>query len=276
MKPLHHVSLLALAAVLLPACVGNADSDASTVESAQSAACGDKPSGGSAPPTSPIAPPTSQVRLKLEECTDKMTEVPLGATLIIDAPVGSEIKETMSLLGDSLPRAQQIEPGTASPNWWVDSRRTTFTYDLSSAKPELYLRAGRFLVKAPRGRYGRERTEWSGSCNVRVTDPRWRRVRTSDFFVPGTAGSVVEQTKNLGVIPRGNGLLLASGRNDGRGLLANALTPTPTRTSVISAGIADETVWVFDSLPPGDYSVDVETIFPGYGKTLTHLEFRFE
>lgn len=269
MKPTNVLSSFALPLfALLAACSAQTEQPTSTVESAAS-------STAEADAARSPSPGPSIVTLKAEECTRSTVSIPLGARLVIDAPVGSEIDETMNLLGDALPNTRRIEPGSVPPSPWVDARRTTLTYDLSTERPELYVRQGRFLIDMPKGPYGQSTREWA-QCFVAVSDPHWRRVRAEDFFASDRPDERVEQTKDLGVIPRGTGLLLAVNAPHGR-FIATPDTPEPARKSTIpQAHGFSESLWVFEGMQPGAYSVDVEIAFPGYGVTLTHVEFEAE
>jgi hypothetical protein len=210
-------------------------------------------------PESPAADeqPT-HVTLKTETCdSSSPVTIPLGSTLTIDAPLNSKVTWSLGLYGDVLPHAQVVE-----------GRRVLRTYELSSERPEVYRKRGRFLLESTEGSY------WSAQCIVDVTDSRWTRVWGNDFFAMGTPGSFTERTHDLGVIARGMGLIVTVSSNNGPGIVETDATPEH-RVTVAGVGFP-ETSWVFEGLSKGEYSVDVDMAFPEYGRTRTRLFFAFE
>lgn len=210
-------------------------------------------------PESPVeAAQRTHVTLRAEACdSSTAVAIPLGSTLTIDAPLNSKVTWSLGLFGDALPHRLV-----------VTDRRALRTYELSSERPEIFRRRGRFLLESTDGPY------WSAQCIVDVTDSRWRRVWGNDFFAMGTPGSFTQGTHDLGVIAPGMGLIVTVPANDGPGLVETDATPEHRVTVVGSA--FRETSWVFEGLPKGEYSVDVDMAFPEYGRTRTRLLFAFE
>ena len=245
MRPLIAFSLL----VAISGCNIASESDSDTAESSATSALRAPTSGRPGAPVTASFAACDSSRLPIAVTA-------LGSTLTLEGPPGARLDSRIDQIGDTWPVLRTSQPGS-----------TMFTFDLSAQKPELYVRSGRLMFEAP-GRFGLERTE----CQVSISDPRWERIEATRFFIGASPGRVT-RTQDLGAFARGKGLLLSVGSNTGRGIVAVAGTPTPTRKSVASNG---ESVWVFDGLTRGSYAVDVDMAFPDYGTTVVHFLFRID
>jgi hypothetical protein len=196
------------------------------------------------------------ITISVDDCEDPyvIRPVALGGRVSIVAPKDWHVEEALSLDPEELPSTRTSVTGGWKHSW-----------KLNKAQPERFLRRGRFFMIKNDG-------STSAQCNFDVVDPTWKRVDASDW-IPGVNGDFT-QSKDLGVIPAGEGGLVLEGALFGDetfGATFKTLpgSPDPTRATKIGR----EGNWVYEAKKPGRYKVDVTSFAAGYGRMLTHVTF---